>query len=299
MSFSSEIKTELCALPAEGPSARACLLGLLLPLRQFERSVIALQTAHEDVCALLDTLLHRCFPGIVTELAPSPSGICSLSVPQEADRLRVLESFDLGVLRRLPDGAAEEDEEAGALLRGIFLTCGSITNPRREYHFELVIPFANLCADIRRFAAERGLPLRQTKRKGAFVLYLKESEHIEDMLTFMGAVRSSLELMNIKIYKDVRNKVNRVTNCETANIGKTVAAAARQLADITLIHERIGFEELPEDLRELAEIRLENPEMSLRELGAMLSEPISRSGVNHRLRRLGEIAEELRGGKRI
>jgi hypothetical protein len=128
-------------------------------------------------------------------------------------------------------------------------------------------------------------------RKGNLVIYFKDSGQIEDILTFMGAVRCSLELMNIKVYKDLRNKVNRVTNCETANIGKTVDASTQQIEAIKKVVAVKGYDLIPEELREIAKIRLENPDSSLRELAEMAK--ISRSGVNHRLRRIMEIAQKL------
>lgn len=127
---------------------------------------------------------------------------------------------------------------------------------------------------------------------------MKDSESIEDTLTFMGATLSSLDLMNIKILKDVRNKTNRIANCDIANIEKAINAAGKQIADIELIERTIGFGELTKELREIAEMRLENPELSLRELGQMLPKPIGRSGVNHRMMKLAAIAEEIRNGTR-
>lgn len=130
-------------------------------------------------------------------------------------------------------------------------------------------------------------------RKGDFVVYLKGSEQIADLLTYLGAQQASMELIQVKMLKEVRNYVNRTTNFTTANIGKTASAAAQHIRAIQKIERKMGLEGLPEDLRELAQLRLDNPEMSLRELGESLSEPISRSGVNHRLRRILEIAEDI------
>ena len=138
-----------------------------------------------------------------------------------------------------------------------------------------------------------GMPKFQLRRDQA-VLYYRESENIEDALTAAGAPKSAMELMEVKIVRDMRNKVNRVTNCETANIDKTVTASARQIADIEYLILSLGLEGLPEELREVAVKRMENPELSLRELLGTLSEPLSRSGLNHRLSRLSRMAEELR-----
>ena len=169
-------------------------------------------------------------------------------------------------------------------------------DPERDYRAEFVVPARRLCDDLETFLGESLAPPKRTVRRNDYLLYYKESEHIEDLLTYIGAPKSSLELMEVKIVKEVRNKVNRATNCETANIGKTVAAAMGQVRAIQRIEATCGLGALDEELRELARLRLENPELSLRELGAALSSPISRSGVNHRLRRILEFAEELEKG---
>ena len=133
-------------------------------------------------------------------------------------------------------------------------------------------------------------------RRGQSIVYLKGSESIEDTLTFIGASQCTLELMNMKIYKDIRNKANRLANCDAANIDKVVKAAMKQIEDIRLIDAAIGLDSLSEELREVAVLRLDNSDMSLQDIGESLSEPISRSGVNHRFRKLAKIAEELRNG---
>ena len=158
----------------------------------------------------------------------------------------------------------------------------------------LAEPLAFLTRLIYNLIENYGIIPKQTERKNSQVVYIKESENIEDMLTLMGAVNSSLEIMNIKILKDIRNKINRAVNCDNANIEKTLRASEKQIEDIELIESTIGFGELSEDLREIAELRLENPGYTLKELGQALSKPISRSGANHRLARISKIAEDIR-----
>ena len=138
------------------------------------------------------------------------------------------------------------------------------------------------------------LKAKTVVRKNNNILYIKESENIEEILTFMGAQNSTLEIMNIKILKDMRNRVNRVRNCDMANLNKTSAASVSQLQDIRLIESNMGLENLPDTLREIAEARLENPEFSLNDLGEILDPPIGRSGVNHRLKRIKQIADQIR-----
>jgi DNA-binding protein WhiA len=132
-----------------------------------------------------------------------------------------------------------------------------------------------------------------TQRRGQRILFYRDSEQIEGLLAIMGATKQALELMNIKIIKDIRNKANRQMNCDTANIDKAISAGARQLQQIQLIKDRLGLESLEDDLKEMVEVRLANPEASLRELAGLMNPPLSRSGVNHRLARLKKIAEEL------
>ena len=184
-----------------------------------------------------------------------------------------------------------------AFLIGLFLASGSVIDPNKEYHLEFVTPFSEIAEEIKNLLIHVGVSVKLSERKGFYIVYLKESESIEDLLTYMGATMSSLEIMNVKILKDVRNKANRISNCDTANIEKSIAAAAKQVDDIEFIEKTIGFGSLSEDLREIAEIRLENPDYSLRELGQALEKPISRSGVNHRMKKLSAIAEDIRNNK--
>ena len=143
-----------------------------------------------------------------------------------------------------------------------------------------------------------GLTSKVIQRKNSFIIYLKEGEQIVDLLNIIGAHNSLLQLENIRIMKEMRNNVNRLVNCETANLSKTVNAAVRQVESIKLIQREIGLSRLPQNLREIAELRLNNPDVSLKELGEMLNPPIGKSGVNHRLRRIEKIAGELRKEER-
>ncbi len=177
-------------------------------------------------------------------------------------------------------------------MRGAFLSCGTVTDPQKDYHLEFSVAHRRLAQDLVTLLEEiEGLRIQPsvTRRKGSYVVYIKGSEQIADLLTFMGAPSASMALMQAKMVKEVRNYVNRTTNFETANIDKTASASARQVAAIHGLEETVGLEQLPEDLREMAYLRLQNPDMSLRELGEALS--ISRSGANHRIQRLMELAK--------
>ncbi|HOJ79721.1 MAG TPA: DNA-binding protein WhiA [Clostridiales bacterium] len=183
-----------------------------------------------------------------------------------------------------------------SFLRGAFLAGGSISDPEKTYHLELTSRTAEQADEIRRLMALYGLNGRTIIRKGSYVTYLKEGENIVDFLNVIGAHRALMELENVRILKGMRNNVNRIVNCETANLGKTVNASVRQVENILYIVENIGLDKLPPGLREIAELRLEHKDLSLTELGQMLNPPLGKSGVNHRLRKLDRIAEKHRGG---
>ena len=184
-----------------------------------------------------------------------------------------------------------------AYVRGAFLATGSVSDPQKSYHFELVFAHREQAEQIqellRSFDVEAGI----VARKKASVLYVKEGAQISDLLNVMEAHVALMELENVRILKEMRNSINRQVNCETANLNKTVTAAARQIEDIMLIRDTIGFDELKYELKEMAEVRLEHPESSLQELGTYLAVPIGKSGVNHRLAKLCEIAEGLKQKK--
>lgn len=183
------------------------------------------------------------------------------------------------------------------LLRGAFLTCGTVNNPSKGYHLEFVVPYTNLSRDLERFIAdcdELSVSPKRITRNSTQVIYFKDSESIEDILAAMGAVNSCLELMGVKMYKDMRNNVNRKLNFENANLDKTIDAATKQIEAIEHIKKTVGLSYLSDELRELAVLRTDNPDMSLRELGESLKSPLSRSGVNHRLKKLCSIADEIK-----
>ena len=184
-----------------------------------------------------------------------------------------------------------------AFLRGAFLAAGSMSNPGKGYHLEIVCSTMERAEQIQSIMKEFELDARIVTRKKNQVVYLKEGSQIVD---FLGVVEAGIALMNlenIRIRKEISNNINRKVNCETANIGKTVSAAVKQIEDIRYIETHVGFSQLTEELEETAVCRLRYPEATLKELGEMMNPPVGKSGVNHRLRKLGRIADELRGNK--
>ncbi|MCL2071334.1 MAG: DNA-binding protein WhiA [Oscillospiraceae bacterium] len=193
------------------------------------------------------------------------------------------------------------EEIGGIFLRGVFINCGSISDPIKDYHLELIPPNKEKCDELLEFITGRGLNMKQSERikerKNQSFIYCKECEQIADFLTYIGAVKHSMELMNVIILKELRNNVNRKVNCEAANIDRTARAAGKQIRDIEYIfalESKSKKSFLPDVLREVAVVRRNNIGMSLSEIGQELDPPISKSGVNHRLRKISDIATNLR-----
>ncbi len=201
-----------------------------------------------------------------------------------------------GMLFR-PDIAPEftlRDELRRAYLRGAFLGSGSTTDPQRSYHLELVTQSEEYAKDLANLMEGYGISLRMSYRKENCVVYLKESEQISDFLALIGAHEAVMALENVRVSKDMRNQVNRLVNCETANMNKSIDAAMRQVQTILLIQKEMGLDKLPPSLEQVAKVRLASPEASLKELGELCDPPVGKSGVNHRMRRLEEIGDDLR-----
>ena len=180
-----------------------------------------------------------------------------------------------------------------AFLRGAFLASGSISDPQKSYHFEIVCQEQEQAQLLQELYRAFELDAKIVQRKKYYIVYLKEGAQIVDALNVMGAHVALMNLENVRIMKEMRGSVNRIVNCETANINKVVGAACRQVDDIRYIQSKIGLDELPPALKEMALVRLEYPDSSLKELGELCDPPVGKSGVNHRLRKLGEIAKKL------
>jgi len=183
-----------------------------------------------------------------------------------------------------------------AYIRGAFLGGGSISNPEKTYHLEFVTNNEQHAESLSKLINSFGLNSKIVLRKDSYVVYLKEGEQIVDLLNIMGAHLALLKLEDIRVLKDMRNNINRIVNCETANLEKTINASLRQVENIEYIESTIGLGKLPNNLQEIAELRLEHKDASLKELGSMLNPPVGKSGINHRFRRIEEIADKLRKG---
>lgn len=186
-----------------------------------------------------------------------------------------------------------------AFIRGAFMASGSMSDPNKAYHFEIVCRTPEQAARLQELMREFETEPKIVERKNHYVVYLKDGSQIVDMLNVMEAYVSLMNLENVRILKEMRNSVNRKVNCETANIGKTVTAAVKQITDIELIRDTNGLDSLPIPLREMAMVRLEHPEAPLKDLGQYMDPPVGKSGINHRLRKLAVIADSIREGKVI
>ncbi len=301
MSFSHSVKKELCSVITDKDRKYCCLYGMLLFCRIFSAEAIVFQTENYEVCGLFRRLADDVIGGKniteVSEIKKKNGGaLYSISVPSEHYREEIIYRFRISgraVIHRIRTDIIDNNS-VFAFIAGAFLSCGSVTEPIKEYHLEFAVPYRELAADLTELLVSVGVNAKYAERKNAYVIYLKDSEAIEDLLTLMGATMSSIDLMNVKIYKDVRNKANRIANCDAANIERTLRASEKQIEDIEYIMHTEGLDSLTPELKNMAELRVENPDVSLKELGEMLDKPIGRSGANHRLKKLSEIADKIR-----
>ncbi len=289
MSFSSEVKEELTAIIPPGRHCQLAEMAAIVHLcgeiayQENGEVIIRLQTENESIQRKYFTLLKKAF-------------IIDTDVIKILQAIRLYEGTEQ--VHDLKDGVSslllKNTCCRRAYLRGAFTCIGSMSNPRKSYHLEFVCNYEKQAEQLQEILKGFALDVKIIQRKKYYVVYLKEGAGIVDLLNIMGAHLSLMDLENLRIEKEVRNSINRQVNCEAANISKTVTAASKQIEDIAILKEKYGFENLPEGLREMAEIRLEYPESSLKELGGFLNPPVGKSGVNHRLRKLSELADKLK-----
>ena len=319
-SFSMRVKEEAAE---QISSRRHCQIAELAAIISLcgvgiDKKKIKIQT--ENVCVIKKcfTLLKKTFNIDSAITVRSGEGLrhhLYILTVQGEERVReVLEAVKHPVIQGLDPEAPVDDLILQrnccrrAFVRGCFLAAGSVTDPAKSYHLEIVCPTEDkakqLCSCINSFwQQEEGMEAKIIARsksggRRSFVVYLKEGNQISDLLNICETYRCLMEMENIRVEKEIANSLNRKLNCEMANMVKTINAAQEQKNDILLIEERIGLERLPAELEQLARIRLEDTEISLKELGEKLTPPIGKSGVNHRLRKIRKIADDLRAGKR-
>ncbi len=302
MSFSNVVKEELSLTVNDKDKRYACLYGIMLFCKQFNRNMVNLQTESVGLAELFPKLIDEVFNGeVIIKYDKSQrvkgKNLHSFLINDKKSMDKIMKAYRINPDKREVNLINIANNSIGLFTAGVFLSCGSINDPNKEYHLEFVITTEQLYLDFSKILQSFGFSLKMIKRKNDFILYIKGSEEIEDILTFMGAQQSTLDIMNIKILKNVRNRANRVANCDTANIDKVIMASTRQVNDIELIDKNIGLNNISPDLREVAELRLENPELSLKEIGELMAKPLQRSGVNRRFQKIAKIADEIRNTK--
>ncbi len=294
MSFSQCVKNELLAIEYENSCCeKALLYGLLIFGKSFSVYGISMQTENEGIALLYKKLIKK-HCNVKCDVKTSPKGrsfSVNIEAKNDCDKI-------LGVFGHTDKGSLKINHSnfdcmncAKAFLAGAFLSCGTVSDPKKDYHLEFTIPYMNLSKSLITLLEETELIPKLSNRKGYNIVYFKGSRAIEDCLYLMGASSAMFEMMNIEIVKDFRNKANRTANCETANIDKTVKASYFHIAAIEKIESSKGLDYLKKDLKEMAILRRDNPEASLAELSGLSG--LSRSGVNHRLKRIVEIADGI------
>ena len=299
MSFSSNVTVELCK---DSLSKKSCAVaegyGVLLYCNTFSSTEIRIITESRDFAARLPRLFKKAF-GITFDQEPAAQdrGKLQFAISSEDKIVKIFETLQMDLKASLTlhvnFGMLEEEAECMAYLRGAFLAGGSVTDPAKRYHLEMTTSHYKVSRETCALLIECGFSPKELSRGGNNILYFKQSDYIEDFLTAIGAQVSAMGVMEAKVEKDLRNGVNRRVNCETANLTKVVDASMGQMAAIRALEEAGELDKLPGKLRETALLRRENPEATLQELAAMLNPPITKSAINHRMRKLLELARAL------
>ena len=294
MSFSSSVKDELCR---QYSKSRHCQLAELAGILEL------IGNMNDDFCLEVETDN----PALVEKYAILMKKAFAIDITKtisREDTLRILAALKwinnkneihLPINEQRTNGLLIQKTCCRrAFIRGAFLSAGSMSDPNKAYHFEIVCKTREQADQLKELMTAFETDAKIVERKGHHVVYLKEGAQIVDMLNVMEAYVSLMNLENVRILKEMRNSVNRQVNCETANINKTVSAAVRQLEDINILQQAVGLDNLPDNLREIAYLRLEYQDAPLKDLGQYLDPPVGKSGVNHRLRKLSELADKYR-----
>ena len=313
MSFSSKVKEELskeCNSPRHCCIAEtAAIISMCGKVIFDEKDHVRIEIHTENV-----TVARKCFTLLKKTYNINTDVSIRHSSGLNKNRSYILSVNDDETARKIlmtcrlmkPFGVIEEDFSISdsliiqrecckrAFIRGAFLAAGSVSDPVKTYHFEIVCLSEAKAKQLQMIMETFNINARVIKRRKYFVVYVKDSSQVVDLLNIMGAYNALMDMENVRIVKDMRNNVNRKVNCETANINKTVSAAVKQIEDIRFIQMSSAFDELPESLQEMAELRVRYPEATLAELGQLLDTPVGKSGVNHRLKKISLFADELR-----
>ena len=289
MTFSQQVKAELFEPRVERKCcAVAEAYGILMYCHTFSPKLIRIITASDELAQRLPHLFKKAFSVSFDEL-PGGSGKRSFKITDEKKIQTIYDTFgnDLNTPSlHINFGVLEETCCKASFIRGAFLAGGSVTDPSKRYHLELATSHYSVSREAYSILLDMGFSPKEAERKGNHLLYFKKSEHIEDLLTTIGASNCAMELMSAKIEKDMKNSINRKVNCDSANADKVVAAAAQQMEAIRRIDKLYGLDSLPDKLQEAALLRFANPEASLADLAMLSYPPVSKSCLSHRLKKL-------------
>ena len=299
MSFSFDTKNELCRLPVQKLCcARAEAYGILLYCNTFSSSEVRMITENPNFAARLPKLFQRAF-NVQFDRLPEPEAagkmVFQITDSRKLDHIINLLGYDprQNLVLHINFGLLEEECCRASFLRGAFFAGGSLTDPLKRYHLELNTSHLQASRELEVLLRECGYPPKGLSRNGSFITYFKQSDQIEDFLTLIGAPVAAMHLMSAKLEKDLRNSVNRRLNCDSANLDKAVEAAQEQLEAIRRLRSADLLDKLPDKLKKTAALRLEYPELSLSELAAAFDPPVTKSCLNHRLRKIQELAKTL------
>ena len=316
MSFSRDVKEELAK---QIPTARHCqiaeiaaIIGLCGKISQSRKQEYEIKIVTENltVARKYFMLVKEAFCGEVAVHMEQNANVkknktytlvteCSDMAKKVLETVKIIDQTgQLSLMTSLVNNVIVQNTCCKrAFIRGAFLASGSMSDPEKTYHFEIIVTTVTKAEQLKDMIRSFDVDAKIVVRKKYFVVYIKDGSQIVDVLNIMEAHKALMDFENVRILKEMRNSINRQVNCEAANINKTVAAATKQLEDILYIKDTIGFGDLTPGLKEIATLRIEQPDASLKELGSMLSTPIGKSGVNHRLRKLSDIADTLREQK--
>lgn len=293
MSFCSEVKNELISIRPSQCCKQPYIYGFMLFGRSFSIKKISLQTGNREVADEYSEIISRTYGAPVkVTVGGKVRPTYKATVESEADRLKILAMIDFGISETAIDRSLFcRDCCLPSFIRGAFLACGNISDPQNEYRAEFSVKNEELADDFNTLLAQSGIKMRKTLRGKATVLYTKDSGTIEDLLTLMGDTARTLNVMDTKIMKSLKNNINRARNCDNANISKTVEASIKQRTAIEFFEKNDRLYSLPQELLEVALLRKNNPDATLKELCKISSIPISLSGMNHRLKKIIELYE--------
>ncbi len=300
MSFSNEVKSEVCETYKMSEGCKAALLyGFLFDAKKYSESEIELILECKEVAEYILSQISKLYRiNIGEECLFKIDGIRKtlhqIHIKDKIVCKNIYDSFNCGKFAEHISLLSLDESITWAFIKGIFLACGSVSDPESEYHLEFIFKNKSNALTAENMLSSLSLKPKTMLRRGSYVVYFKDSSAIEDILTGIGAVKMVLGFMDLKVIKDLRNRINRQNNCETANLKRTIDVATAQVEAIELIFAKRGIESLSDDMKKIALFRLENPEISLNEMTKLLNGEFSKSGIDRRLKKLVQMAEEIK-----